>query len=64
MANYIKELREKIGHDYVILNFAGGCVFNEFGEVLLQKRETLMLGDFQAVQWKSGNLRQKLRFEK
>lgn len=43
VANYIKELREKIGHDYVILNFAGGCVFNEFGEVLLQKR-----GDFNA----------------
>ncbi|EEL88276.1 MutT/nudix [Bacillus cereus AH1272] len=43
MANYIKELREKVGHDYVILNFAGGCVFNELGEVLLQKR-----GDFNA----------------
>lgn len=41
MANYIKELREKIGHDYVILNFAGGCVFNEFGEVLLQKKRRL-----------------------
>ncbi|KEK24181.1 NUDIX hydrolase [Bacillus gaemokensis] len=38
MADYIKELRRKVGHDYVILNFAGGCVFNELGEVLLQKR--------------------------
>lgn len=43
MANYIKEIREKVGHDYIILNFAGGCVFNEKGEVLLQKR-----GDFEA----------------
>ncbi|ADK04622.1 MutT/Nudix family protein [Bacillus cereus biovar anthracis str. CI] len=43
MANYIKELREKVGHDYVFLNFAGGCVFNKEGEVLLQKR-----GDFNA----------------
>ena len=41
MANYIKKVRAKIGHDYVILNFSGGCVFNESGEVLLQKR-----GDF------------------
>ena len=52
MANYIKELREKVGHDYVFLNFAGGCVFNKDGEVLLQKEETLTLGDFQVVQWR------------
>lgn len=38
MANYIKEIRKKVGHDYIILNFAGGCVFNEEGKVLLQKR--------------------------
>ena len=47
MANYIKELREKVGHDYVFLNFAGGCVFNKEGEVLLQKEATLTLGAFQ-----------------
>ncbi len=41
MANYIKELREKVGHDYVFLNFAGGCVFNKEGEVLLQKKRRL-----------------------
>ena len=52
MANYIKELREKVGHDYVFLNFAGGCVFNKEGEVLLQKEETLTLGDFQVAQWR------------
>lgn len=38
MADYIRKLRTKVGHDYVILNFSGGCVFNEVGEVLLQKR--------------------------
>ncbi|MBY0597933.1 NUDIX hydrolase [Bacillus bingmayongensis] len=38
MANYIKEIRKRVGHDYIILNFAGGCVCNEKGEVLLQKR--------------------------
>ncbi|OTW85492.1 NUDIX hydrolase [Bacillus toyonensis] len=43
MTDYIKELREKVGHDYVFLNFAGGFVFNKEGEVLLQKR-----GDFNA----------------
>lgn len=52
MADYIKELREKVGHDYVFLNFAGGFVFNKEGEVLLQKEETLMLGAFQVAQWR------------
>lgn len=36
--NYIKWLRSKVGHDKVILVFAGGCIFNDKGEVLLQKR--------------------------
>lgn len=35
MVNYIKELCEKVGYDYVFLNFVGGCVFNKEGEVLL-----------------------------
>ncbi|EOP54942.1 MULTISPECIES: NUDIX hydrolase [Bacillus] len=38
MADYIRKLRTKVGHECVILNFSGGCVFNEAGEVLLQKR--------------------------
>ena len=63
MANYIKELREKVGHDYVFLNFAGGCVFNKEGEVLLQKEETLMPGA-SGGQWKLENRLQKLQFEK
>lgn len=36
--NYIKWLRSKVGHEKIILAFAGGCVFNEKGEVLLQRR--------------------------
>ena len=36
--NYIKWLRSKVGHKKIILIFAGGCVFNEKGEVLLQRR--------------------------
>lgn len=36
--DYIKWLRSKVGHEKIILTFAGGCVFNEKGEVLLQRR--------------------------
>jgi mutator protein MutT len=36
--NYIKWIRSKVGHEKIILVFAGGCIFNEKGEVLLQKR--------------------------
>lgn len=38
MANYIRWLRSKVGHEKVILAFAGGCLFDECGRVLLQKR--------------------------
>ncbi len=36
--NYIKWIRSKVGHEKIILIFAGGCIFNEKGEVLLQRR--------------------------
>ena len=36
--DYIRWIRSKVGKEKIILNFAGGCIFNEFGEVLLQKR--------------------------
>ena len=39
--NYIGWLRSKVGHERIMLVFAGGCIFNEKGEVLLQRR-----GDF------------------
>ena len=31
--DYIRWLREKVGHDLVFLNFAGGCIRNERGEI-------------------------------
>lgn len=33
--NYIRWLREKVGHEKVILLFSGGCLLNEEGQVLL-----------------------------
>lgn len=36
--DYISWLRSKVGHEKVILVFAGGCLFDENGRVLLQKR--------------------------
>lgn len=36
--DYIRWLRSRVGHEKVILVFAGGCMFNERGEVLLQRR--------------------------
>lgn len=36
--DYIKWLRSKVGHEKIILVFAGGCIFNDKGDVLLQKR--------------------------
>ena len=36
--NYIGWIRSKVGHERIILVFAGGCIFNENGEVLLQRR--------------------------
>lgn len=39
--DYIRWIRSKVGHEKVILVFAGGCIFSEKGEVLLQQR-----GDF------------------
>ena len=38
MGDYISWLRSKVGHEKVILVFAGGCLFNDEGKVLLQKR--------------------------
>ena len=36
--NYIEWIRSRVGHEKIILIFAGGCIFNERGQVLLQKR--------------------------
>lgn len=36
--NYIQWIRSKVGHEKIILVHAGGCILNENGEVLLQRR--------------------------
>lgn len=36
--DYIKWIRSKVGHEKIILVFAGGCVFDADGKVLLQRR--------------------------
>lgn len=36
--DYIRFIREKLGPERIFLNFAGGLICNEEGEVLLQKR--------------------------
>ena len=36
--NYIQWIRSKVGHEKVILVFAGGCLFDDCGRVLLQRR--------------------------
>lgn len=36
--NYIKWLREKVGNEEIHLNFGVAIIFNEKGEILLQKR--------------------------
>ena len=36
--DYIRWIRSKVGHEKIILVFAGGCVFDTDGKVLLQRR--------------------------
>ena len=36
--NYVKWIRDRIGKEKIILTFAGGCIFNEKKEILLQRR--------------------------
>ena len=36
--DYIRWIRSKVGHEKIILTFAGGCILNDQGKVLLQRR--------------------------
>lgn len=36
--DYIRWIRSKVGHEKIILVFAGGCIFDASGKVLLQRR--------------------------
>ena len=44
--NYIQWIRSKVGHEKIMLVHAGGCIFNEKGEVLLQRRGDCNLWGF------------------
>ncbi|WP_167628623.1 NUDIX hydrolase [Listeria valentina] len=37
--DYIREIRKKVGNEKIILNFVGGYIKNNEGEILLQKRK-------------------------
>jgi len=41
MADYVKWIREKVGHENIFLNAAAAVIVNKNGEILLQRR-----GDF------------------
>ncbi|MBE6697688.1 MAG: NUDIX domain-containing protein [Ruminococcaceae bacterium] len=36
--DYVQWIRSRVGHEKVMLVHAGGCIFNDRGEVLLQRR--------------------------
>ncbi len=36
--DYIQWIRSKVGHEKIMLVHSGGCIFNEKGDVLLQRR--------------------------
>lgn len=38
MEDYIKKIRKKVGHERIILNYAGCIIFDERKRLLLQKR--------------------------
>ena len=38
MADYVRWIRSKVGHSPIILNFAGACILDDAGRVLLQNR--------------------------
>lgn len=38
MGDYIQWIRERVGHEPIFLNFATAFIFNETGQILLQKR--------------------------
>ena len=37
-SDYVRYIRGKVGQELIFLNFAGGIVYNERNEILLQKR--------------------------
>lgn len=46
MADYIKWIREQVGHEKIFLNFSVGIIRNEKGQVLMNRRGDSNLWDF------------------
>ncbi|MBC1807219.1 NUDIX domain-containing protein [Listeria sp. FSL L7-0993] len=46
MMNYINWIREKVGHEKIMLNFVSGCLRDKQGKLLLQKRADKNLWGF------------------
>ena len=44
--DYIQWIRSKVGHEKIMLVHSGGCIFNEKGDVLLQRRGDCNLWGF------------------
>ena len=65
MSDYIRWIRDKVGHAPILLNFAGGWAENDGGKVLLQKRSAT--GDvwgFPGGALELGNQQKKPPYEK
>ena len=58
--DYIRWLREKVGHDLVFLNFAGGCIRNERGRSCCREGRIGTCGASPAAPWNWGS-RPRLR---
>ena len=53
--DYIRFLRNKVGPEKVMLNFAGGIVLDDEGRILLQKRREQKAWGFQVGHLNSEN---------
>ena len=62
--DYIRWLREKVGHERIILTFVGGCIRNQEGEVLLQRRSGSGLWGFPGGAIEPGETVRMLPFER
>lgn len=58
--NYIGWLRSKVGHEKIMLVFAGGCIFNEKEKYCFREEEILINGDFRAALL---NLEKRLKWQ-
>ena len=51
MSEYIKSLRQHLGHTPLLQVGASVIVINEAGQMLMQREQTAEAGDMQAARW-------------